>query len=162
MRETARLHPPSRPAKFPKPPLAVQRPQQFKVPFGTGHLGRSYDFAAIFTVPFPPGVAASSGLSPPAALRLFCTEQCFVECVMPKIELDGLPVIDAAESDTITVAVDADDLQAGDAKKPERHPVAIALRRQRGVDDARVSKREVLIRRGNRWFRYEPSKPVQS
>ena len=47
-------------------------------------------------------------------------------------------------------------------KNPERHPVAIALRRQRGVDDARVSKREVLIRRGMRWFRYEPPKPVQS
>ena len=81
---------------------------------------------------------------------------------MPKIELDGLPVIDAAESETITVAVSADVLQAGDTKKPERHPVAIALRRQRGVDDARVSKREVLIRRGMRWFRYEPPKPVQS
>ena len=60
-----------------------------------------------------------------------------------------------------TVAVSADDLQAGDVKKPERHPVAIALR-QSGVDDARVSKREVLIRRGNQWFRYEPPKPVQS
>ena len=49
---------------------------------------------------------------------------------MPKIELDGLPVIDAAESEEITVAVSADDLQAGDMKSPERHPVAIALRRQ--------------------------------
>lgn len=28
------------------------------------------------------------------------------------------------------------------------------LRRQRGIDDARVSKREVLIRRGDQWFRY--------
>jgi len=81
---------------------------------------------------------------------------------MPTIDLDVLPVIDAAENEPITVAVSADDLQAGDMKKPERHPVAIALRRQRGVDDARVSKREVLIRRGNRWFRYEPPKPVQS
>ena len=80
---------------------------------------------------------------------------------MPKVELDGLPVIDAAESETITVAVSADDLEAGDTKDPERHPVAIALRRQRGVDDARVSKREVLIRRGEQWFRYEPPKPVQ-
>ena len=79
---------------------------------------------------------------------------------MPKVEQDGLPVIDAAESET--VAVSADDLQAGDMKNPERHPVAIALRRQSGVDDARVSKREVLIRRGNQWFRYEPPKPVQS
>jgi len=81
---------------------------------------------------------------------------------MPKIELDGLPVIDAAESEEITVAVSDDDLEAGDTKNPERHPVAIALRRQSGVDDARVSKREVLIRRGNRWFRYEPPKPVQN
>jgi hypothetical protein len=56
--------------------------------------------------------------------------------------------------------VSADDLEAGDMKNPERHPVAIALRRQRGVDDARVSKREVLIRRGNRWLRYNPPKPV--
>jgi hypothetical protein len=80
---------------------------------------------------------------------------------MPKIELDGLPVIDAAESDEITVAVSADDMQEGDTKNPERHPAAIALRRQRGVDDARVSKREVLIRRGDQWFRYEPPKPVQ-
>jgi hypothetical protein len=84
------------------------------------------------------------------------------ECVMPKIELDGLPVIEADESETITVAVSADDLEAGDTKNPERHPVAIALRRQRGVDDARVSKREVLIRRGKQWFRYDPPKPVQS
>ena len=81
---------------------------------------------------------------------------------MPKIELDGLPVIEAAEIETITVAVSADDLQAGDTKNPERHPVAIALRRHRGVDDARVSKREVLIKRGNRWLRYEPLEPVQS
>ena len=80
---------------------------------------------------------------------------------MPKIELDGLPVIDAPESEEITVAVSADDLQAGDVKKPERHPVAIALRRRIGVDDARVSEREVLIRRGKQWVRYEPPKPVQ-
>ena len=54
------------------------------------------------------------------------------------------PVIDAAESEEITVAVSADDLQAGDMKNPEPHPVAIALRRRdSGVDDARVSKREV-------------------
>jgi hypothetical protein len=78
---------------------------------------------------------------------------------MPKTELDGLPVIDAAESEEITVAVSADDLETGDPKKPERHPVAIALRRQRGVDDARVSKREVLIRRGDKWYRYEAPKP---
>jgi len=33
---------------------------------------------------------------------------------MPKIELDGLPVIDAGESETLTVAVSPDDMQAGD------------------------------------------------
>ena len=81
---------------------------------------------------------------------------------MPKVEQDGLPVIDATESEEITVAVSADDLEAGDTKDPERHPVAIALRRQSGVDNARVSKREVLIRWGKQWFRYEPPKPVQS
>ena len=40
---------------------------------------------------------------------------------MPKIELDGLPVVEAPESETITVAVSADDLEAGDTKNPERH-----------------------------------------
>ena len=79
---------------------------------------------------------------------------------MPKIELDGLPVIDAAESEEITVAVSADDMQAGDEKNPEKHPIAIALRRKRGVDDARVSKREVLIRRGDQWYRYDAPKLV--
>ena len=34
---------------------------------------------------------------------------------MPKVEQDGLPVIDAAESETITVAVSTDDLEAGGA-----------------------------------------------
>jgi len=58
---------------------------------------------------------------------------------MPKIELDGLPVIDAGESETLTVAVSPDDMEAGDEKNPEHHPIAI---------DARVSKGEVLIRRG--------------
>ena len=75
---------------------------------------------------------------------------------MPRDELDGLPVIDAAETDEITVAVRADDLQAGDPKNPERHPIAIALRRQSGVDDARVTKSETLIRRGKTWFRFDP------
>ena len=46
-------------------------------------------------------------------------------------------------------------LQAGDPKDPERHPIAIALRRTHGVDDARVTKRETLIRRGKKWFRYD-------
>jgi len=34
--------------------------------------------------------------------------------------LDGLPVIDADESETITVAVSPDDIQAGDMKNPKR------------------------------------------
>jgi hypothetical protein len=71
---------------------------------------------------------------------------------MPKVEVDGLPAIDASESDEITVAVGADDMEAGDMKNPGQHPVAIALRRKRGVDVARVSKREVLIQRGDQWF----------
>ena len=79
---------------------------------------------------------------------------------MPKKELEGLPVIDAAESENITVAVKPDDLQEGDEADPERHPIAIALRRQRGIDDARVSKRGVLIRRGDQWFRYGAPKRV--
>jgi len=75
---------------------------------------------------------------------------------------NGLPVIDADESEEIAVAVSADDMQAGNPKNPEKHPIAIALRRKRGVDDARVSKREVLIRRGELWYRYEAPKLVQS
>jgi hypothetical protein len=41
---------------------------------------------------------------------------------------------------------------------PEQHPIAIALRRERGIDDAR--EREVLIRRGERRFRYGAPKRV--
>ena len=74
---------------------------------------------------------------------------------MPKNELDGLPVIDADENEKITVAVITDDILDGDPKNPERHPIAIALRRQSGVDDARVTKSETLIRRGNKWFRFD-------
>jgi len=73
-----------------------------------------------------------------------------------------LPVIDADESEEITVAVSADEMQAGNPKNPEKHPIAIALRRKRGVDDARVSKREVLIRRGDQWYRYDAPKLVES
>jgi hypothetical protein len=51
---------------------------------------------------------------------------------MPKIELDGLPVIDAAESDEITVAVSGDDLEAGDTKKPERCSDCLAASERRG------------------------------
>jgi hypothetical protein len=79
---------------------------------------------------------------------------------MPKDKLDGLPLIDVPESENITVAVKPDDLQEGDEADPEQHPIAIALRRQRGIDDARVSKREVLKRRGDQWFRYGAPKRV--
>ena len=75
---------------------------------------------------------------------------------MPKNELDGLPVIDADGTEEITVAVRAGNMQAGDPKNPERHPIAIALRRQPDVDDARVTTSETLIRRGKKWFRFEP------
>jgi hypothetical protein len=74
---------------------------------------------------------------------------------MPKNELDGLPIIDADETEKITAAVRADDIYEGDQKNPERHPIAIALRRQPGVDDARVTESETLIRRGKRWLRFD-------
>jgi hypothetical protein len=45
-----------------------------------------------------------------------------------------------------------DDLLEGDAA--DQHPIAIALRRQDNVDDARVTKNETLVRRGKKWFRY--------
>jgi hypothetical protein len=82
------------------------------------------------------------------------------ERVMPKTELDGLPVMDTDESEEITVAVKAEDLEEGNEANPEQHPIAIALRRQPDIDDARVSKREVLIRRGDQWFRYGAPKRV--
>jgi hypothetical protein len=63
--------------------------------------------------------------------------------------LEGLPVIDVPESEEITVAVKPDDLAEGDMDDPERYPIAIALRRRKGINDARASKREVLIRRGD-------------
>ncbi|MGB2587220.1 MAG: hypothetical protein WBC72_13965 [Pseudolabrys sp.] len=34
-------------------------------------------------------------------------------------------------------------------------PIALALRRQDDVDDARVTKNETLVRRGKKWFRYD-------
>jgi len=46
-------------------------------------------------------------------------------------------------------------LLEGDMGDPERHPIAIALRRQDDVDNARVTKNETLIRRGKKWFRYD-------
>jgi hypothetical protein len=70
------------------------------------------------------------------------------------MKIKGLPVIDVEESD-ITVAVRADDLLEGNVADPERHPIAIALRRQEDVDDARVTKNETLVRRGKQWFRYD-------
>jgi hypothetical protein len=74
---------------------------------------------------------------------------------MPKDEFEGLPVIDVDEDEKINVAVSADDLQSGDPKNPEQHPIAIALQHARGVDDARATKSETLIRRGKKWFRYD-------
>jgi hypothetical protein len=77
---------------------------------------------------------------------------------MPKTELDGLPLVEVPDSEEITVAVEADGLREADIKDA----IATALRQQRGVDDARVSKREVLIRRGDKWFRYGAPKRVSS
>ena len=70
------------------------------------------------------------------------------------MKIAGLPVIEVDESEEITVAVRADDLLEGNTADPKRHPIAIALRRQDDVDDARVTKTETLVRRGKRWFRY--------
>ena len=71
------------------------------------------------------------------------------------MKIEGLPVIDVDESEKITVALMAEDLLEGDMRDPERHPIAIALRRQDDVDDARVTKNETLVRRGKQWFRYD-------
>ena len=70
-------------------------------------------------------------------------------------KIDGRSVIDVDKSEKITVAVRVDDLLEGDTPNPDRHPIAIALRRQDDVDDARVTKNETLIRRGKKWFRYD-------
>ena len=69
------------------------------------------------------------------------------------MKIHELPVIEVHESEQITVAVRADDLLKGDTTDPSRHPIAIALRRQDDVDDARVTKKETLVRRGKKWFR---------
>jgi hypothetical protein len=75
------------------------------------------------------------------------------------MKIEGLPVIEVDEGEKITVAVRADDLLEGDTADPQRHPIAIALRRQDDVDDARVTKSETLVRRGKKWFCYdEPDK----
>jgi hypothetical protein len=66
------------------------------------------------------------------------------------MKIEGLPVIDVDEREKITVAVRADDLLEGVTANPDRHPIAIALRRQDDVDDARVTKSETLVRRGKK------------
>jgi hypothetical protein len=71
------------------------------------------------------------------------------------MKIEGLSVIDVAESEKITVALRAEDLLEGNTADPEQHPIAIALRRQDDVDDARVTKNETLVRRGKQWFRYD-------
>jgi hypothetical protein len=71
------------------------------------------------------------------------------------MKIEGLPVIDVDESEKITVAVRTEDLREGDTSDPERHPIAIALKRQEDVEDARVTKNETLVRRGKQWFRYD-------
>jgi hypothetical protein len=71
------------------------------------------------------------------------------------MKIEGLPVIDVDEREGITVAVRADDLLEGDTGDPERHPIALAFRRQDDVDDARVTNNETLVRRGEKWFRYD-------
>jgi len=76
------------------------------------------------------------------------------------MKIEGLPVVDVDESEKVTVAVRADGLLEGDTADPERHPIAIALRRQDDVDDARVTKNATLIRRGKQWFRYDAGQAV--
>ena len=71
---------------------------------------------------------------------------------MPKNEFEGLPIIDVDEGEQFTIAVISDDILAGDVKDPERHPIAIALRRSRGIDDSRVTKNETLVRRASSGF----------
>jgi len=64
------------------------------------------------------------------------------------------PSSKSMRGEEITVAVRADDLLEGDTADPERHPIAIALRRQDDVDHARVTKNATLVCRGKQWFRY--------
>jgi hypothetical protein len=65
-------------------------------------------------------------------------------------KFEGLPVIDAEEAEQITAAMRLEDVQKGDPKDPAQHPIAIALRRQEDIDDARVTESETLVRRGKR------------
>jgi hypothetical protein len=63
-------------------------------------------------------------------------------------KFEGLPVIDADETEKITAAVRIDDMQEGDPNDSAQHPIAIALCRQEDIDDARVTESETLVRRG--------------
>src|SRR5262249_53351706 len=65
------------------------------------------------------------------------------------------PRLEVDESEEITVAVRADDLLKGNTADPNRHPIAIVLHPQDEGDDARVTKKETLVRRGKKWFRYD-------
>ena len=71
-------------------------------------------------------------------------------------KFEGLAVIDVDEAEQITAAVRIQDIQEGDPNDPVQHPIAIALRRQDNIDDARVTESETLVRRGKHWFRYDP------
>ena len=62
---------------------------------------------------------------------------------MPQCEFTALPILNTDESEEITTAVKSEDFENGDENNPQEHPIAIALRRQPGIDDARVFKREV-------------------
>jgi len=54
-----------------------------------------------------------------------------------------------SESEQFSIAVRTDDTQASDPKNPEQqHPIASSS----GIDDARVTKSETLVRRGKKWF----------
>jgi hypothetical protein len=79
----------------------------------------------------------------------------YIGAMLLRMKIEGLPVIDVDESEEITIAVRAHDLLEGNMADPERHPIAIALRRQNDVDDARVTKNETLVLRGKKWFRYD-------
>ena len=71
-------------------------------------------------------------------------------------KFEGLAVIDVDEAEQITAAVRIVDIEEGEPNDPVQHPITIALRRQDNIDDARVTESATLIRRGKRWFRYDP------
>jgi hypothetical protein len=73
-------------------------------------------------------------------------------------KFEGLPVIDADEAEQITAAVRIEDIQEGDPNDPVQHPIAIALRRQGDIDDARITKSETLIRRGKAMVPLRPAR----